>query len=435
VSAQAEKGYLARAGYLAEVAVKLTKRAIAALPAPDPSGKQKLHWDDDIKGFGILCSGTTRAKTYVVQRKLPGGLTRRVTVAAVNVLTLGAARARAKAVLAEFYSGHDPKAAARVRARQALTLRDALEAYFAGRKDLRPKSIKDYRSSVAAHLKDWMDRPVRDITPDMVEQRHTAIADEVKKRSGSGRRGGGPATGAASANAVMRALRAVYNFAAERDSELPPNPTKRMRRQWFPVPHRERIVRSDELPAFYRAVDALPSRTARDFLLLALFTGLRREEAAALQWNEVDFAQRLIRLPAGRTKAGRKLDLPMSSFVRDLLVALRALGNDGPFVFGANSRSGHIEEPRFPLAQIAEATDIAVTCHDLRRTYITIAESTDISPLALKALVNHALGGDVTSGYVQMTIERLRLPAQRVCDQLMELCGIAAPTGNFAQLL
>ena len=416
--------------------MKLTKRAIAQLAAPDPSGKQKLHWDDELKGFGVLCSSTTEAKTYVVQRKLAGGLTRRVTIGAVNVLTLDAARARAKAVLAEFYGGHDPKAAARARARHALTLRDALEAYLAGRKDLRPKSIKDYRSSIAAHLNDWLDRPMRDITPDMIEHRHAAIADDVKKRAAPGSRsGGGPTTGAATANAVMRALRAVYNFAADRDPELPTNPCRRLKRAWFPVARRERLVRSDELPAFYRAVDAVPSRVSRDFLLLLLFTGLRRTEAAALRWEEVDFAQRLIRLPAGRTKAGRKLDLPMSSFVRDLLVSLRALGDDGPFVFGANSRSGHIEEPRFPLAQIAEATGIAVTCHDLRRTYITIAESADISPLALKALVNHALGGDVTSGYVQMTIERLRLPAQRVCERLMELCGVPAEAApNVAAL-
>lgn len=232
--------------------MRLTKRVIAQLAAPDPSGKQKLHWDEDLRGFGVLCSGATEAKTFVVQRKLPGGLTRRVTIGAVNVLAVDAARARAKAVLAEFYGGHDPKAAARARARQALTLRDALEAYLAGRKDLRPKSVKDYRISIAAHLKDWTDRPMRDITPDEIEQRHAAIADEVKKRSGSGRRGGGTATGAASTNTAMRALRAAYKFAAERDPELPPNPTKRMRQQWFPVPRRERLERSDDLPAFYR---------------------------------------------------------------------------------------------------------------------------------------------------------------------------------------
>jgi len=47
--------------------------------------------------------------------------------------------------------------------------------------------------------------------------------------------------------------------------------------------------------------------------------------------------------------------------------------------------------------------------------------------MALKALVNHSLGGDVTEGYVQMKIERLREPAQRIADKLKELCGIVPP--------
>ncbi len=46
----------------------------------------------------------------------------------------------------------------------------------------------------------------------------------------------------------------------------------------------------------------------------------------------MDLNQRVIRLPATRTKAKRKLELPMSDFVRDLLVARRALGN-AAFVF------------------------------------------------------------------------------------------------------
>ena len=125
------------------------------------------------------------------------------------------------------------------------------------------------------------------------------------------------------------------------------------------------------------------------------------------------------------TKAGRKLDLPMSSFVRDLLVARRSVGNAG-WVFPGNGQSGHHAQLDTQFVQIAEAIGIKVSAHDLRRTYVTIAESCDISPLALKALVNHSLGNDVTSGYVVMVTERLREPAQRVCHKLMELCEIAS---------
>lgn len=415
---------------------KLTKQVVRALEAPAHSGKQTLHWDADLKGFGVLCSGTTAAKTYVVQRKLPGGLTRRITIGAVNAIDLDDARTRARKVLGEFYSGVDPKAERRKAARRGVTLRATLDAYLEARHDLREKSRKDYKASVERHLAPWLDLPLRGITGDMVEERHRAIQSEIAGRQQAGKPAGGiRVTGEATANGAFRAFRALWNFAAERDPELAPNPVRRLKRQWFAVERRERLVRTDELPAFYAAVDGLPSRTHRDYLLLLLATGLRRNEAAALRWEpvdkrappEVDFGARVIRLPAKRTKAGRKLDLPMSSFVRDLLVARRALGNDGDYVFGADSKSGHIEEPKFPLAQVAKASGVVVSAHDLRRTFVTIAESADISPMALKALVNHALGNDVTAGYVQMTTERLREPAQRVCDKLMVLCGIEVP--------
>jgi integrase len=163
--------------------------------------------------------------------------------------------------------------------------------------------------------------------------------------------------------------------------------------------------------------------------LLVLFTGLRRGEAAALTWNEIDFKNRIIRLPDTRTKAGRKLDLPMSDYIHDLLVARRAPGKQGPWVFPADSKSGHVAEPRFALDRVAEASGVRISTHDLRRTYITVAESCDIPAYALKALINHSLGKDVTGGYIQITAERLREPMQRVTDRLRELCGIAEPEG------
>ena len=191
------------------------------------------------------------------------------------------------------------------------------------------------------------------------------------------------------------------------------------------MPTRERLVKADDLKKFYTAVMKLPNPVARDYLLLILFTGLRRSEAAGLTWDDVDFSARVIRVRASATKARRKLDLPMSSFVLALLEARRRIGNTN-WIFPANSESGHISEPKYPLDLIRAETGIEVSVHDLRRTFITAAESTNMSAYALKALVNHVIddNGDVTAGYIQMTTERLREPAQRVCDQLMEWCGI-----------
>ena len=49
----------------------------------------------------------------------------------------------------------------------------------------------------------------------------------------------------------------------------------------------------------------------------------------------------------------------------------------------------------------------------------------------LKALVNHStIGGDVTGGYVIMTVERLREPVQRIADRIKTLCGLSAVAGG-----
>ena len=397
--------------------IKLTERAIAKMRAPDPSGRQVLHWDTELRGFAVLCSGVSNAKTFIAQRDLPNGLTRRVTVGAANELALDKARLRAADILDDLRRGLDPK-----RKSGDETLRATLDAYLAARKDLRPSSIKSYRQGVERYLTAWVDRPLRHITSEMVEERHRAIAAEIGKADRY--------SGTSTANSAMRALRVLWNFAAERTPDLPSNPVYRLRRQWYAEPRRERLVRADDLPRFYEAVCALSNAVARDYIQLMLFTGLRRNEAASLRWVEdIDLNQRIIRLPATRTKAGRKLDLPMSDFVRDLLVARRAVG-DATFVFPAPGKSGYIAEPKFPLDAVAQATGIRVSAHDLRRTFITVAESADISPLALKALVNHSLGDDVTSGYVMMTVERLREPAQRVADKMKMLCGITPVAGD-----
>lgn len=387
--------------------LKLSAKGVARLhPTP---GKQTLFWDTELKGFGVLVSGVTTNKTFIVQKDIDGR-TRRITIGPTNVLSLDEARRRAELVLSDLYRGVDPKAARRDR----VTLRDVLDDYLVANKTLRPKSAADYRGSVERYLSAWLDRPLSSITTADVTERHAEIAAEVKA--------GGRYSGEATANGTMRALRVLWNYAAERNPNLGANPV-RLRKAWFAVPRRERFVKADELPRFYAAVGALANPIARDYLLLLLFTGLRREEAASLTWDDIDFTAGVIRIPGARTKSTRKLDLPMTDFVRALLVARGGLGRER-YVFPSNSKAGYIAEPKFPLQQVALATGIQVSAHDLRRTYVTVAESCDISPMALKALVNHSLGGGVTEGYIQMTTARLLGPAQKVADRLKELCEV-----------
>lgn len=389
--------------------IKLTEKAVGKLKAPTVSGKQEIAWDADLKGFGVLCSGVTEAKTYILQRTLPGGKTRRISLGRCNVLSLAEARKQAEAGLAQFFQGIDPKGPRGAVA----TLGGALEAYLRSNHRLAPASRKFYSRIIRLHLSDWMDTPLRDITPEMVQDRHRKIQETVAA--------GGHGKGHAMANSVMTTLGILFNHAAGATPTLI-NPVKRLR-HWFDVPRRTTLVKFDQLPEFYRAVRALDNPIHRDVILMLLFTGLRLNEAAKLRWEEVDFAAAMIRIPPGRMKSRKAHDLPMNDVVRDLLVARRAIGRaELVFVSASNLKRA--------FGQIAKATGITVSAHDLRRTFITVAASDkcNISPSALKRLVAHTTR-DVTEGYNVVTAEEVSAAGQRVADHMKALCGVTSPKG------
>jgi hypothetical protein len=83
---------------------------VKALPAPDPSGKPTLYFAEDLPGFAVLVSGVAATKTYIAQRDLPGGRSRRVKIGRCNLMPLKKARIEASDMLLRIEKGDDPKA-------------------------------------------------------------------------------------------------------------------------------------------------------------------------------------------------------------------------------------------------------------------------------------------------------------------------------------
>ncbi len=151
-------------------------------------------------------------------------------------------------------------------------------------------------------------------------------------------------------------------------------------------------------------------------MLLILFTGLRRQEAAKLKWENVDLKDKTLKI--SDTKNNQTHILPLSDYLFDLLKSRKEnIASD--YVFPGNGEYGHIIEPRVQMAKVIEESKVQFTIHDLRRTFITIAESLDISIYALKKLLNHKMSSDVTAGYVVIDVERLRKPMQMITDYLL----------------
>lgn len=413
--------------------MKLTQRDVE-LARYDRGGSARcVLWDEAIRGFGLRVYPSGR-KSFVLSYR-HAGEKRLITLGAAGALTLEQARRLAQQRAGEIAGGVDPltrKREAVAKAQQErmreVTLRQALDAFLEARKALRPATAEKYRQIGKLYFPDWMDKPIIAITKDKVERRHAHIG----QRSPS------------AANYAMRALRAVLNFAAakyedaEGHSIMPENPVRRLTqlRAWFPAKRRRTLIKPSDLPAWFKAVMALDEddgktldATMRDYLLLLLFTGLRRREAAALTWDKVDLEGRT--LTVTDTKNGDDHTLPLSDFVHELL-ARRKEKATTDYVF-AGRGVDHIIEAKRIKDRIVKASGVLFILHDLRRTFITVAESLDIPAYALKRLLNHRMSNDVTAGYLVITVDRLRRPMQRITDYILK-CAKQKPSAKVLSL-
>ncbi|MDA8429411.1 MAG: integrase family protein [Geobacteraceae bacterium] len=463
--------------------IHITKTAVDGLPIPDKG--QVDYFDDSMKGFGVRVSPT--CKTYFTMRRVNGKLVR-TKIDTADKITAEKARKRAEGTLADMGKGIDPneeKRQARQQTeeekRQGITLLTALEEYVKKGK-LKPRTVSTYQDLFRLYLADWLNKPAADITRDMVKERHRDIAtgkrqrqvltkeiDTVKGRKDKPKLKAvappEPKRKEAAADNCMRTLRAVLNYAFEEEECGPPyvNPvnilSSRKRKAWFKVDRRRTLIKNSDLPAWYKAVDKLDNSVMRDFLLFLLFTGLRRKEAATLQWKQVDFQEGCFSLIGGMTGVTKNKEphtLPLSNYLHKLLkdrqeglktelveskaalsgidklplkqqqaahnrLALAESRLASLYVFPGEGETGYIVEPKRAIDTVTASTGITFSCHDLRRTFATLAESLDLSGYTVKALLNHKQQtGDVTGGYIILNVDRLREPMQKITDAIQE---------------
>lgn len=393
---------------------KLTKAFVEKIGF-EQSG-QIFYRDSELKGFGLRVGRT--AKVYFAEAKLDGKTVRK-SIARHNVMTIDEARNEARKILTEISTGKNPFDVERARKAIKVTVQEVLNEYIASRVNLKASTIQDYRNTFKTYLSDWLNKALRDISKDMVEMRFRKIGENSP----------------AQANKVMRNFRAVYNYAmikyedSNGDSIFKTNPVNRISqlRMWYRVNRRVTYIKPYNLAPWYQAVMNLsndliaPNReTIRDYLLFVLFTGLRRREATALTWNRVDFKDRTFTVI--ETKNHTDHTLPLTDFLFDML-AVRKANAVNQYVFPNEFGTGMLNEPKKQIQRVVQESGVSFSMHDLRRTFITIAESLDISAYALKRLLNHKMTNDVTAGYIITDVERLRTPMQKITDFILIQVG------------
>jgi integrase len=243
------------------------------------------------------------------------------------------------------------------------------------------------------------------------------------------------------ATQTLAHLRRVMNWHATRSDDFRTPIVRGMARG---TPNkRDRVLTEEELRAFWRASEAWDHPFSR-MLRFILLTATRRDEAADMQWAEVNGASWMI--PAARYKTGIDFELPLSRAALDVLAG--ATKTDGP-VFTTNGKSGIGGFSKFKAAfdrrMLAEARKIAAergddpetvtlprwTIHDLRRTARSLMTRAGIAPDHAERALGHVILG-VRGVYDRHSYHTEK---QKAFEALAaQVAGILDPAPNVVQL-
>lgn len=384
--------------------MKLNKSNVDAIALTEKG--QVIYRDSDLIGFAVRA--TVKSKSYIVERRHEGKLFR-VTIGKTNEITPVEARKKAQSILADISNGVFEKKKDALTGE--MTVEQAFNLYLKQRK-LKQLSINTYNHCLDTFLSDWKPKPIFEITKKEVFDRFIKLTEYSPTQ----------------ANLTLKMFGSIWRFAqvhcsSDENPILKHNPVDVIpaKRGWNKAKVRTRHLDESNIHTYYNAVlnyfterslyDDASKNAVRDLVLFIMYTGCRRNEAQTLKWVNVDMEKGLFVFKD--PKNGDDHLLPMGDHLFEIIKQRYEL-KCNEYVFpGSNMTSSakHISGAQGMLRTIAGQTGIEISLHDLRRTFATICNNLDYGPYTIKRLLNHRSGArnDVTGGYVQVSIKKLRL--------------------------
>lgn len=336
-----------------------------------PSGR---HYDARLSGFGLYV-GKTGARTFFVEYRPGHGrrvAKRRMSLGALGKLTVQQARKLAQQHLGDVAKGMDPLARRESEKRKAsqrfeLVFEDWLERDQRGK-----RSFAEVERSVRLDVLPSFS--AQDI--DSIRKRDVVrLLDRIADR-------GAPVM----ANRTLAHIRRLFRWALERDLASA-DPTAGIGKLSVEEA-RERVLENDETIAILNAAAAIGAPYGTGIRLL-FFTGARRDEIFGSRWDELDDVERVLRLPASRSKnkQGRQIHL-----VEPAWSAIEMLPRFGPYIFTTNGKtpfSGFSKAKKL-LDEACGVSDWRV--HDIRRTVATGLQRLGVRLEVTETVLGHVSG-------------------------------------------
>jgi integrase len=387
-----------------------TAARLQAVPAPTAGATQV--YDETTPGLALRVTAAG-ARTFVLFRRL-NGRTVRMKLGSFRSMSIPDARKAAQQIAGKAAAGMDvvaERAAARARGR---TVGDTFATWLSFAKhrkrsweddkrlwelwiEGKPERPKGKESGSAApeergrrrSFPSFAKRPIREVTTGEIENIARAIGEAHPR----------------TANKLRALLSTVWNHAMRR-GDATSNPVRFVER--FPEHSRERFLQEAELLAFLQAVADEPP-TWRDYFLIGLLTGQRRENLSRMRWDEIDLDAGCWHIPASKAKSKRATTIPLTTLAVGLLRRRRE-EVPGEWVFPSytGSKDGCVREPRKPWQRVLQRAGISnLRLHDLRRSVGSWLGASGTNSYTIARALGHQ---SVRSGevYVRLSADPVR---------------------------
>lgn len=348
--------------------MKLTQSAIKGMKYEKVDNKADLHFDDELRGFGVRVYPSKRKSFFITYRNATG-TKKRINIGEYGKLTVHEARNLARKKLAKTLDGHDPAEERRTR-RNEITVDEFAEQFLEDAQH-RKKSIKDDRQRLRDHIlpalkaKKLSEVKLADLT---------SLHITIKKKTS-------PSTANRCAALIKKMLNDAVKFGL-----LDKSPAQHLK--LFPEPSpRDTRLSEDECIRFISACNDDENPFTRALFLLAMFTGRRMGELQNSHWEDLNLYRRTLLIRD--TKVGEPQTVVLNDQSIDVLRSTpRVDGN--PYIVAGNKPGQPIVHYRRAWDRIIKRAGIKpFPPHGLRHNFVSGLVSMGISNPVIMKLVGH----------------------------------------------
>lgn len=379
--------------------IHLTPKFISTLQC-EP-GKSRTEWcDSDAKGLYVEARATSPSLgTFYLRYKDDGGTTRHLRLGNTDDLSLSMARKLAADKKTEIRQGSNPSME-RKQEKQIPTLKQFVEEQYAPYCKVRKRSwhTDDLRFNQRL-FPEFGDIRLDRITTKQLIDFHSDLR-EVHKLA--------PAT----ADHFIKLIRHVFNMAIKW-AVVDKNPATKM--SLFNADNKvENIMDETQLQRLLLVLSTHPNRAACRIAMFLLSTGCRLNEALQADWSQIDWTQKVWRVPALNSKSKKMRPVPLNLSAMDILEQVR---NDSPqWVFFNPDTGTHFKTLHNAWYDIRIQAGMPwLRLHDLRHTYASLLVNSGRTLYEVQSLLGHS-DSKVTQRYAHMNTETL-LDASEVASR------------------